>query len=1063
MSKSTPRRRLSAAVTSAALVLASGLLMTGRSAAATTDPTPSPLELANAKVSRSAATQGMVLLENIDQALPMATQGTVALFGVGSIYTVTGGTGSGSVNNRHTVSVVEGFQNAGYRVTTSAAYSDAVKAAYQAKYAGSENAVLKPTIDYASLEQALTKQTVAPTAKTDTAVFMVARNSGEATDRTATKGDYLLTDTELADVQLIGKTYRNVVIVLNVGGVVDTRFFAQTNQTVRDPRGGQALDALLLMSQAGQESGNALVDVLNGTVTPSGKLTDTWASQYKYYPAAATFAGNDGNALDENYSEGIYVGYRYFDSFYKSINRADPASVVSYPFGYGGSYTTFAISKVKVQADMDQVTVTARVTNTGKKFSGRDVVQVYFSAPQPGLDKPYQELGGFTKTDVLKPGQYQDVQVGFKTTEMASYDQNRSRWVMDAGAYAIRVGDSSRNTHIAAKVMLKKRTVTEKLSSQLVDDGQLTNALSSSPTNFYTYRGEKVEFQRARVVPLNTKHFKAPNNASTLDQDVAIDKTSPLYTIDGSMISSTTAYLDKNQTNWENTGQPYQARDGESIEYVTTNPKTTLYDVAAGRATMQQFVAGLSLRQLATIVEGSAKAGSTLTAVGAAGYTTPLYESQGIPGMTLADGPAGLRLTQVVKSTTPTSYQYCTAFPIGTLLAQTWDPEVVKQVADSIGKEMGAMGATLWLAPGMNIKRDPLNGRNFEYYSEDPFVSGIIATSMVLGVQATPGVGVTIKHYSGNNQETERFYTNDQVTERWMREIYLKGFEMAVKAGQPMAVMTSYNKINHTYAPTNYDLVTDILRGEWGFKGLVMTDWGAALRAGASGTVYSGNDLIEPGNNPAEIMNNTTKMTPNIDVSGLPVYNQTWSILYLIYRWTWDIGSLTLSANGSQTFTTTVDQNTDLSAPKSMVTTVDAVQNATYKQHPPYASVDEAYKEVMHYLSDATNALTAAQRAAITVSNVQHQNPADTSSPVVSYTVTLKGDYPALGYPIRLGDLQRSVMNILNVAMQSAPFGQLAALQGVQGVSIEPYSAQFADLTTYLTQDWGPVTPAKRR
>src|SRR6478609_3418966 len=328
-----------------------GLACVSTATAATTNPGVSALEQANAALSQRAATEGMVLLQNHDHALPMATSGNVAVFGVGAYKTVKGGTGSGDVNNRYTVAVRQGFENAGYHVTTSQAYWSAMTSAYDAKYGTGPAPLFGPPIDYSSVEQQLTADTVAPTAPTDTAIYVVARNAGEGADRKAGPGDYLLTDTETSDIALIGRTYRHVIVALNVGGIMDTAFYGRINASETDPSGGTAVDSLLLMSQPGQEAGNALVEVLDGTVDPSGHLTDTWAAKYSYYPASATFGANDGNTTTEPYSEGIYVGYRYFDSFYKTIDRADPASVVDYPFGYGLTYTTFAIKTQTVQAD----------------------------------------------------------------------------------------------------------------------------------------------------------------------------------------------------------------------------------------------------------------------------------------------------------------------------------------------------------------------------------------------------------------------------------------------------------------------------------------------------------------------------------------------------------------------------------------------------------------------------------------------------------------------------------------------------------------------------------------
>lgn len=1048
-----PRRPIPAACKSVIALGVSGALVlagAGIAQAATTNPSPGPLEKANAVLSEQAATQGMVLLQNNDAVLPMAKSGNVALFGVGAYATVKGGTGSGAVNNRSTVTIRQGLEAAGYGVTTSAGYWDAMKAAFDTKYGNTGGSLFGPTVDYSSVEQRLTRTTVQPTAATDTAVYVVSRNSGEGSDRSAGAGDYRLTDTEQDDLQIIGQTYRKVVVVLNVGGVVDTAFFDQINRSANDPDGGKPLDGMLLMSQAGQQSGTALTDVLNGTVTPSGKLTDTWASKYSYYPAATTFANNDGNALEEQYREGIYVGYRYFDSQYGKIDPADPASVVAYPFGYGLSYTQFQVEPKSVTADMTSVTVKAKVTNVGTEHAGRDVVQTYFSAPQTGLDKPYQQLAGYVKTDTLAPGASQTVTIRYNTTDMASYDEATAAYTMEGGDYAIRVGDSSRNTRVAAKVRLAATTTTEQLAHELTDQ-KPTSELTSDPADFYSYPEEQTQLAEAPVVALDPAGFTAPDHASPYQQDVPVGSDSPYAAVDGTTIAAVQTYVDRATTNWEGTGAPYAAKTGETLVPQTVVPKATLFDVKSGKVTMEQFIAGLSAKQLADIVEGASASGTTATAVGAAGYTTAKYESLGLPGMTLSDGPAGLRITQKVP-TTPATYQFGTAWPIGTLLAQTWDRDLVQRVGEAVGQEMSEYGVTLWLAPGMNIHRDPLNGRNFEYYAEDPLLSGLTAAAITEGVQSIPGKGVTIKHFFGNNQETLRTTTNAVIGERASREIYLRGFEIAVKSAQPMAVMTSYNKINGTYASGNYDLNTDLLRGEWGFKGLVMSDWGGAH--GAVPTMYSGNDLIEPGNNPGEVLNALTRIAPSIDVSGLPAYNRT--VTPTRTTTAWQFGGLTPSASGSESVVTKVDSSTDLTkTPLSGTTTRDAINNESFVANARYASVQAAYADVQAILAGTT--LTATQKAAITVTDVQRQDPADQNSPVVAYTVTVKGTYPTTGYALRLGDLQRSASRVLSIAMQSSGFEQLAGAQGVAGVTVRPYSAQFTDRTDFLTGTRGAV------
>ena len=1046
------RRRLArSAVTALTAALVVTSFITGPANAATTDPNPGPLELQNAALARESAAAGMVLLENHQSALPLRKAGNIALFGPGAYKTSKGGTGSGNVNSRTTVSVRQGLENAGYTITTNDSYWNALVSAYTTKYAAQESSSLGVSVDYASLEQPLTSVTVAPKVATNTAIYVLSRTAGEGADRTNGPGDYQLGQTERADIGLIGRTYQRVIVLLNVGGIVDTSFYGQINAAETDPAHGQALDALLLTSQAGEESGNAIADVLDGAVNPSGKLTDTWASAYRYYPASATFADNDGNPTTEQYSEGIYVGYKYFDSFDKTINPADPTGGVAYPFGYGLSYTNFSIKPLKVKADIHSVVVTARVTNTGSRASGKEVVEVYFSAPQTGVDKPYQQLAGYAKTDTLAPGAAQTVTIRFNTTDMASFDTAKAAYVLDKGDYLIRVGDSSRNTQVAARVRLGTTQTTELVNHELTDQ-QPPSELSSNPANFYTYPSEKREIASAPVLWLDTRHFVATDDRSADEQNVTVSSTSPYYPLDGSKISSVTAFVEANQRNWEGTGAPYAAKTGETVKKVRTSPTSTLYDVKTGKITMAQFVAGLTPTQLANIVEG-AGAGSSPDATGAAGFTTSLYTQLGIPRVVMSDGPAGLRLTTTL-ATTPTTYQWTTAFPIGTLLAQTWDRTLVQKVGVAVGKEMREYGVSLWLAPGMNIHRDPLGGRNFEYYSEDPLVSGLSAAAMTDGVQSIPGEGVTIKHFAANEQETDRNTTNSVISERALREVYLRGFQIAVETAQPMAVMSSYNKVNGTYAAANYDLLTDVLRGEWGFKGLVMSDWTGTGPTGPVAAQYAGNDLIMPGLNSTEVLAALEKVAPAVDVNGLFAVNTTSipSINYQTYSLT-GLGGLTLAADGAQTFTSTVNAGTDLSGtPLSTITTYDAAFNPTTAAV-PYGTVQNAYNSIATLLG--STALTAAQKAAITLTPT-YSTPGDTSTPVVSYTVTFKGNYPST-FTLRLGDLQRSAMRILNIAMQTAQFKQLATQQGVSKIKVGAYTAQFHSLTSWVDAATGPI------
>ena len=813
--------KLTAVTLAASMVIGSSV--TGM--AASTNQT-SEREVRNAQLSKEAAEEGMVLLENENQALPLAQGSKAALFGTGSYGTIKGGTGSGDVYNRYTISVYDALTST-YNISNMAWWGEYLKTFEEKKAQAAEEKKDNDYVKYTqgrfggadsflAIDQALTQSDMdkAKAGGVTTAFYTVSRVSGEGADRTIGKGDYELSEVEYNNIKLIAKNFDKCVVLLNVGGVVDTKFFSEI----------EGVDGLVLMSQAGMEGGNALADILTGKTTPSGKLTDTWAKNYSDYPAATTIGDNDGDNKQEDYKEGIYVGYRYFDTF-----NITPA----YEFGYGKSYTSFDVEPLTVAADENNVSVTVNVTNTGDTYSGKEVVEVYFSAPDGSIEKPYQELAGFAKTDNLAPGESQKLTVTYKTTEMSSYDEAKAAYVMEDGDYIVRVGDSSRNTKVAGVLTLDKDVVTEQLSNQLTLDKNWKD-LSKTGKTPYSYKDEAAQIKAAARIALPSAKIKTENNASKIDE------------------KKVTTYLTADAA------KDYKAAENEVIETVDAVPANTkLIDVYDGKVSMESFVASLDDTQLANLangISGASTSGDTWGAdansvTGAAGETSQLYfNSLGIPNTVEADGPAGIRVTaETTDKDGNAVYNYCTAFPIGTLLAQTWNTDLVNRVGKAIGEEMVEIGVTLWLAPGMNIHRDPLCGRNFEYYSEDPALTGYVGSAITAGVQSNKGVGVTIKHYITNNQETNRSAVNTSVSEHTLREIYLKGFEMVVKSAQPMAIMSSYNKVNGTYACENFDLLTSVPRGEWGFDGMVMTDWGAGNRAGVDTMMHAGNDLVMPG------------------------------------------------------------------------------------------------------------------------------------------------------------------------------------------------------------------------
>lgn len=918
------------------------------SAGASTDPGASAeREAENAQISQEAATEGMVLLDNESGVLPLAKSGKVALYGAGVYATVKGGTGSGDVylKDGANIDVEQGFEDAGYDIVNKD-FIAAQEAIYNENNTGSSvwGSYMhdEPAYEAAAVDAAA--------GKTDTAVYVLARNSGEGSDRNAAKGDYYLSDNEKANLTMLGQKFENVVVVLNTGGILDTNFYNGKGGYGADDefnRGKiEGLDALLLMSQAGQNGGHAVVEVLNGTVNPSGKLTDTWAVDFTDYPSSAAFSHLDGETLEELYTDDIYVGYRYFDTFGKAV---------AYEFGYGDSYTDFDIDVKSVTADEEKVTVVADVTNTGST-DGKEVVEVYFSAPEGSLDKPYQELAGYKKVSV-KAGATKTAVITFDTADMSSYDEKKEAYVMEDGTYTIRVGNSSRNTVEAAALTLNKDVVTEECRNNLgltkdsmqsgdYEDGIVQNNDYVDGTNSWG-QPSKVPSPKYGTDPIQGMLDEASEgygtgitptaeglsaNAKAITLTAASFPKAETHTYSDGVI--TTYVSDNTATDSAEYAKGKTSTATEKLQTVKAAEGATLVDVAEGKITMEQLVADMSNEELADLVEGGTWDGlsggaSEQTAVigsqadsvyGAAGETTSnLYTSRFIPNVVMSDGPAGIRITnsyikyslvgandpyqpgvtyytatyswsgaqydpieltdeaaykaELAKGTTlyttdnTTYYQYCTAMPIGTLLAQTWDPAVIEKVGRAVATEMLEYGVTSWLAPGMNIHRNPLCGRNFEYYSEDPLVCGLTAAAETKGVETKTdgtesGVGVTLKHFAFNNQENSRMGSNSVVSERAAREIYLKGFEIGVKNAQPDYIMSSYNMVNGYSTFENYALLTEILRNEWGFEGFVMTDWysvgtvyGKYKDRNVQGMLmYAGNDCEMPGGNEKSLL-----------------------------------------------------------------------------------------------------------------------------------------------------------------------------------------------------------------
>lgn len=800
----------------------------------TRNPEERPYEAKHRKVSRRAAADGFVLLKNENGILPLPAGSRVALYGAGASKTIKGGTGSGDVNERNVVSIYEGLENDGYVITTkewiedfNTRYTRAREEWREGIWKKSESQGAEEGLGlffaYSSTPFVVPAGSMPVKTDSDTAIYVLSRVAGEGADRFNQGGDYQLSEEEHEILKKICELYSHVIVLVNTGGLVELSFMDEFRN----------IEALMQIVQPGMEAGNAVADVISGKVTPSGKLTDTWALQYEDYPNSVTFSHNNGDVLNERYEEGIYVGYRYFDTFDVPVR---------YGFGYGLSYTEFDVKTIGIEhfdlgTDHPEIGVKVQVTNAGNTYSGREVVQVYVSCPVSCQEsgqgtsgetftgtgaKEYRRLAGFKKTKLLAPGEMEEVVIRFPLYGLTSYSEKKPGWVLDPGCYGIFVGSSLPESVFAASLTILDEIVME-------------------------------ETEHICLLQEELKEMKAP-----------VEKV-----------------LEKRNT-WLKKAGEYPAITIKGSDVVTRKAVYgTVFDKLPEDVT--RFVDSLSTEQLIALATGDPAKGqgsnlgsSGITVPGSAAQTSSCAVEQDLASIVLADGPAGLRLNkfyqvvdgnvvpmpfemsleggflcrQEISQTGETWYQYCTAMPVGTLLAQSWDPELIEEVGQAVAEEMQEFGVTLWLAPGMNIHRNPLCGRNFEYYSEDPLLTGVIAAAMTNGVQSEPGCGTTIKHFACNNQEDNRMGSNTIVSERTLREIYLKGFEIAVKTSQPMSIMTSYNLINGIHAANNYDLCTRAARDEWDFKGVIMTDWTTTHNGPdctASGCMRAGNDIVMPG------------------------------------------------------------------------------------------------------------------------------------------------------------------------------------------------------------------------
>lgn len=720
----------------------------------------------HAALSRCAAREGAVLLKNDNSLLPLDPTAPVALFGKGTADYVKGGGGSGDVTVAYVHSLLDGVRALNVPVYEPLCefYSEYVKGEYQKGRA--PGMMAEPELPDALL--------TAARAFTGTALVTLSRFSGEGWDRSDVVfvdpnnpwedensmprqsgrlfggSDWYLSEAEKALIDRVCTAFPRVAVILNVGGGMDVSLFAG------DPR----VSSLLLIYQGGMEGGDAAAELLFGLDTPSGKLPDTLARDLADYPSTAYFHQSPWFV---DYTEDVYMGYRYFETV------PGAAEKVIYPFGYGLSYTTFALAPLSATEEKGVITVTARITNTGSR-AGREVAQLYFEAPDGLIQKPRRTLAAFRKTGPLAPGGSETVTLSFPVTQMASFDDvgyvERSAWVMEKGQYRLYLGGSVRDAKaLDFTFELVQTVVTERVSDSLAPS-RLEKRLRADGTT--------------EPVPSGPDHDPDENVLERLPagRDEALFPA----------VRGVGRY---------SFARPFAGRP--------------LRDVAEGRLTLDEFMAQLDDSDLIHLLGGQPNTSVSNT------FGMGNMPEYGVPTVTTADGPAGLRLASDTGLT-------ATAFPCATLLAASFDEELTRAVGAAAAAEVKENNISVWLAPAVNLHRNPMCGRNFEYWSEDPLLTGKLAASMVRGVQSK-NVAATVKHFACNDKETNRKNSDSRLSQRALRELYLRAFEIIVKEAAPWAIMSSYNIVNGRRASESRELLTDILRGDWGFEGLVMSDW----------------------------------------------------------------------------------------------------------------------------------------------------------------------------------------------------------------------------------------------
>ena len=707
----------------------------------------------HAELSRRAAGEGMVLLKNEGGTLPLKRGTRVALFGKATVEYIKGGGGSGDVFCAYTRNIYDGFKlkedegkvsvfkptaefykeyvkEAGKRIPTRAQIEKIWDRVNAMSFCKEKDDIIYDTFASMHVAEAhMPDELIAEAAaNADIAIITLSRFSAEGVDRKAIPGDYYLSDTEKSLIDRVTAAFPNTVIVLNSGAVVDCEYFA----------GNEKVGAIIFGWQGGLEGGTATADIICGDVNPSGRLADTIPVSYDAYQNAQEFLTGFEH-LD--YFDDIYVGYRYFETV------PGAAEKVRYPFGFGLSYTDFEFSGAFCGESDGKIVAAVTVRNVGK-VPGKEVVELYYSAPQGKLGKPARELAAFKKTKLLSPGESESLALSFDISDMASFDDlgkiKKSAFVLEKGAYSFHLGASVR--------------ATEKLKYEFVLNDDIIIEESKS-----LCRPTKLE-----------KRLLSDGSFESLP-----------------------------------TGEPVRSRGTHAEIEAKAPAETVKFDEVGETITLDEFIKQFTVDELIDFVGGHQNQPGVCN-TGAFGEMRRLN----VPPLPTADGPAGLRLN--ASTGVPT-----TAWPCATLLACTWNTELIEEIGAAGGAELRENNLGVWLAPAMNIHRNPLCGRNFEYFSEDPLLAGKCCAADVRGIQSQK-IAASVKHFACNNRESNRFECDSRVSERALREIYLRGFEICVREADPWTIMSSYNLINGSHTSVSYELLTELLRlGDLSLQGLV--------------------------------------------------------------------------------------------------------------------------------------------------------------------------------------------------------------------------------------------------